>query len=210
MIESEATKVLAVLVAAFPTARPLPPESAQLWIRELVLEDVSYQDGLAAVANIAREVAFFPSLAQLLRASSDVRLERLQRESDERRALGAGSLDEMIALAPDEVREALMPYWEKFGGRAAQELRVAAERGDPDAKLEAGQRVAQAMIDESADNEAEGRLKRLPKPGVIGRTSCGVAWGTQGDWDEQLGTWVCPNCQSPIKDGCNSSREALA
>jgi hypothetical protein len=208
MIESEATKVLAVLAAAFPQSRPLPEESERLWVRELCLEDSSYQDGLAGVQQLAREVAFFPSLAQLLRAAYEARLERVNREADQRRALGIGEVVDFIAMAPEEVQEALAPYWAKFGGREIQELRVAVERGDPEAKIEAGRRVAQRMIEAEADNEAEGQLKPLPKPGVIGRSSCGAAWGTPAEWDKAKRCYVCPSCRSPIRDGCNSSRES--
>jgi hypothetical protein len=198
--------VLALLVAAFPQARPLPPESEMLWVRELTLEDSTFQDGIAGVEALAREVAFFPSLAQLLRAAYDARLERVNREVEQRRALGMRDVDEFIGMAPEEVRQALEPYWDKFGGRERQELRVAVERGDPEAKIEAGRRVAQAMIEAEADNAAEGQLKPLPRQGIVGRSACGTEWGTLGEWDKKLRLYVCPNCRSPIKDGCTTRK----
>jgi hypothetical protein len=209
VIASEATRVLALLQAAYPNAKPLPEETVRLWVHDLMAENYDYADGLVAVEDVRRHLAFFPSLKELLDACYDARTERFDRETNERRALGSGALDELMVVAPDDVRERLMPYWEKFTGREAQELRIAVESDDPLAKLEAGRRVAAAMIDENADNAAEGQLKPLPPPQVVGRTACGIAWGELAEWDEQLGVYVCPNCRSPIKDGC-STRQVTA
>lgn len=205
MEDHEAVDLLSRMQAAWP-GRDYTGEHGRLMFEALA--DADRADAEGAVDVLIRESVFPPAPADVYARTREHRNARVAAAQDdgERRALASWA--HIAEMAPAAVRDALRPYWERFGGRDRAVLALAVERGDTAARTEAARRLAAAQIEADADtrNERTGQLRPEPTGEVVGRSACGTAWGELARWDDGQGVWVCPGCGAPIRDGCRAVR----
>lgn len=201
MEADEAIELVSLMQAAYP-GRDFTGRTGALFSEALMAYEI--EDGQAAVSYLIGSSIYPPALAEIHEECRSRRRERLEKEIDERRLRSLSEWSEFMQMGPEAVREALAPYWEKFGGRDSQELRVAVERGDREAKIEAGRRLALAMEQEEIEREGQAEPVKTYDH-TLERTSCGVLVGTPMNWDARRGEFICPSCGNPRSLGCGGS-----
>ena len=193
MAEHPYRAVLGYLQAYFPTPA-IPPSSVALWAADLERYD------LDVVAEAVETLGHFGvggrplQFADIDGMCDDVFRTRLRLR---RPALTPG---EFVEAAPEEVATIIRGYWDRVGGerRALAAARNARESGDPEARVEAARRLAAARIEAESEREPS-HPRAVPAPGGM-RTACGADAGSHAV--EVHGVWCCPNCGSPIDEGC--------
>lgn len=185
---------VARLQAYFPTPA-LPPSTVVQWIEQLrrfhITDVVEGVETLGHVGTGGKPLQF--SYVEMF-----VEDACRTRMANERPALP--SMEEFLELAPEEVRDILAAYWDRVGTaerRALAEARNAREAADGDARVEAIRRLASARIQ---SEPADAELRRAPRSGPRMTTACGAEVGSLAV--EIDGVWCCPNCSSPVVDGC--------
>lgn len=197
MTNADALRVIAMLTAYF--RQDLSDETAALWSNELLRYDV--RDGIEAAKLLGAHRKFMPSLAEFV--------EGIRECVRDRDATRPALVETFNAMAPEEVKAALRPYWDKVGAdrEASARVREAADRGDTEAKIAAAREVARRKIEgTTVVTEGRERPAAVPEDERVTTTACGARAGTQLVLDVDRKTWVCPNCGSPVTEGCDWRR----
>lgn len=197
MKESEAVRVVTMLAGYW--GKEVPDEMVLLWSNELVRYD--NRDAIEAAQLLGAHRRFMPSLAEFVEGVREV-----MRDRD---MATPALVESFIAMAPDEVKAALRPYWDKVGAdrEASARVREAADRGDTEAKIAAAREVARRKIEgTTVVTEGRERPAAVPEDERVTTTACGARAGTQLVLDVDRKTWVCPNCGSPVTEGCDWRR----
>jgi hypothetical protein len=199
---AEALKQLAIL-ASYRRVE-LSDQTAVLWAESI--SEFEFVDIAEAVQLLGEGSAYMPTLPDLRDTIRECRNDRLRKS--ERRALESGmvepaiTLEEFLSMRPDYRARV-----EALGMDGAR-LRHGAAHGDPAARdkaaraLAAAQEAAKPLEPKERLLQAEDNKQEMFD---VVYTACGVRAGTAAVQDAS-GTWVCPRCRSPIKDGCAPQR----
>lgn len=197
----QAKAIMALATAYFPVPA-LSPSTETAWAETLLALD--HAAALKAVRELGKHG--MPYGRPFHVSELVARTEAVQREADQVRIDYAGrdALEAIVPASEDEKRAILAAYWERVGVDREVVARVkhAARSGDVDGRIEAARVLARRRIEGSA-TAAEGAETppREADPVQVLRTACGAEAGTQAVQSRD-GTWVCPRCGSPVKDGC--------
>lgn len=202
MDDTQAKAVLGICLALFPVPE-VPPSTQRAWAALLL--DADHESCLAAAKELGRSgtprgVPFHISMVL-------ERAEVLWREQYRLQQHEVTEQDAEIMLHTDDAERAriLRRYWDNVGHerRAHAELVDAVGRHDPDARIDAARDRAAQLIEQGPASPAERaeRPSRHNDPPAVLRTACGAPAGTYGV-PGPGGVLVCPQCRSPISEGC--------
>jgi hypothetical protein len=162
----------------------------------LTLTDYPPEDGAEAIKRLRERIPYRqgPQTADLKAALREVAMER---------DLARPALTDGAFTPPDEVVEILEGYFETVGvERKYEAMQKRVPDGDVEAKVELGRAMARAKIASEAKPSEGIPIVAVKERRVNPVTSCGVKWGERAIQDE-AGVWCCPNCMSPIAEGCS-------
>lgn len=202
MEDREALLMVARIMAIWPTPE-LPHSTQNHWAKALLDYDVLTVK--TAIDRVAKTPLGRPvQLADITSAADAEWAETFALQADQRtREQRQAELEDVTPASPEETRSILAGFFERFGhGSRSVRLARARDAGDVQGKVEAGRELARRQIAAAEHPLPDGGLTpRRPGPGVeVLATACGAAPGTEGVKID--GVWCCPNCRSPIREGC--------
>lgn len=197
--------MLGVVIAVFPVPE-VPPSTQRAWMG--LLMDADHASCLKAAKELGREGT--PGgrpfqIGMLLTRAEEIWRDEYALTAQTHAEPDRAALVDVVPATEEEKRAILGRYWDEVGTDRASRARLqhAARTGDTDARIDAARDLAAQQIEDGpvTAQERSARPPSVSDPAAVTTTACGAPAGSETVLRAD-GVRVCPNCGSPVLEGC--------